>query len=78
MNYVRDGTKQSLKVIDLNNMKLKTEINLWSVEFIDTTYHLTITLKSVFNSGFIDDVDTIKAYFNANNDKYQLINIEKL
>ena len=55
-------------------MKIKTNINLWEIFYEEEQ----LQFSTVFNSGFIDDVDIIKEYFIKTNPKVSEITIKKV
>ena len=44
-------------------MKLKNNINLWTITYKEEE----LNLATVFNSGFINDIDIVRNYFILNN-----------
>ena len=54
-------------------ISIKKNINLWRISYVENT----INMSTVFNSGFIDDVDIVKNYFIKNNPHSNNINIIK-
>ena len=57
-------------------MKIKTNINLWEILYEEE--QLQLQFSTVFNSGFIDDIDIIKEYFIKTNPKVSEITIKKV
>ncbi len=55
-------------------MKLKTNINLWEISYKEGQ----LRLSTIFNSGFIDDIDIVKEYFTKTNSKVSEITIKKV
>ena len=55
-------------------MKIKTNINLWEIFYEEEQ----LQFSTVFNSGFIDDIDIIKEYFIKTNPKVSEITIKKV
>ncbi len=55
-------------------MKIKTNINLWEISYKEEE----LQLSTVFNSGFVDDIDIIKEYFIKTNPKVSEITIKKV
>ena len=53
---------------------MKTNINLWEIFFEEEQ----LQFSTVFNSGFIDDIDIIKEYFIKTNPKVSEITIKKV
>ncbi len=43
----------------MKNKKIKTTINLWEISYTDNS----LSLSTVFNSGFIDDINLVTHYF---------------
>jgi hypothetical protein len=58
----------------MNKIKLKTNINLWSIIFNVEGARF----ETIFNSGFIDDIDIVEEYFTRVNLTYYNIKIKKL
>lgn len=54
-------------------ISIKKNINLWRISYVENS----INMSTVFNSGFIDDVEIVKNYFIKNNPHSNNINIIK-
>lgn len=52
---------------------IKQHLNLWVIWYKDED----VIFSTVFNSGFIDDINIVKEYFIKNNPNYSEIKIEK-
>lgn len=55
-------------------MKLKTNINLWEIFYKEQN----LQLSTIFNSGFIDDINIIKEYFTKTTPNASEITIKKV
>ena len=54
-------------------MKLKNSCNYWCIIY----ERGPLKFSTIFNSGFIDDIDMVRIYFGRNNHDITLISIEK-
>lgn len=53
---------------------IKQHLNLWVIFYKDRN----LPFSTVFNSGFIEDINVVKEYFIKNNPNYSEIKIEKV
>ena len=59
--------------IKTDNMKLKTSLNFWEISFKEES----LQLSTIFNSGFIDDINIVKEFFIKTNPNASEITINK-
>ena len=55
-------------------MELKTNFNLWEIFYKENQ----IEFSTIFNSGFIDDINIVEEYFTKSNPTVSEITIKKV
>ena len=55
-------------------MKLKTNFNLWEISYKEGQ----LQFSTIFNSGFIDDINIVEVYFTKSNSNASEITIKKV
>lgn len=69
-----EETRQIESLLKEYNMGLKTNINLWEISYKENQ----IQFSTIFNSGFINDINMVKEYFKKLNPTVDKMNIKKV